>query len=133
MRSYVGLRADEPEREGGDYAQIPGVEMAFPLREWGWGLDEVLVYLEVQGIAIPRRTDCARCYHQTLHEWFLLWRDYPDIYREAELQEAITGHTLRSPGRDTWPSSLTELAAQFAAGREPKPRARATQCRVCAL
>src|SRR4249920_3593724 len=31
--SYVGLRADEAEREGGDYASVPNIEMRFPMRE----------------------------------------------------------------------------------------------------
>lgn len=51
--SYVGLRADEPEREGGDYANVPDVTMRFPMREWGWGLADVLSYLEQRGITIP--------------------------------------------------------------------------------
>jgi 3'-phosphoadenosine 5'-phosphosulfate sulfotransferase (PAPS reductase)/FAD synthetase len=38
-RVYVGLRADEPEREGGDYHRnIAGAEMVFPMRQWGWGI-----------------------------------------------------------------------------------------------
>lgn len=131
--SYVGLRADEPDREGGDYAKLPGIDMRFPLREWGWNLDDVVTYLAIEGVDIPRRTDCARCYHQTLHEWYLLWSEHPDIYREAEVEEILTGHTLRSPGRDTWPSALTDLGSEFAKGRIPAPRKRATQCRVCAL
>src|SRR5687767_10095511 len=44
--SYVGLRADEEGRAGGVYDDVAGVTMRFPLREWGWGLDEVLGYLE---------------------------------------------------------------------------------------
>lgn len=46
ITSYVGLRADEPEREGGDYADIPGVKMVFPMRDWGWGINDVLGYLK---------------------------------------------------------------------------------------
>jgi hypothetical protein len=131
--SYVGLRADEPEREGGDYASIPNVEMRFPMREWGWGLDDVLTYLDAIGICIPRRTDCAKCYHQTLYEWFRLWADHPETYAEAEALEARTGHTFRSPSRDTWPAALSEMRLRFAAGDIPQTRKRATQCRVCTL
>lgn len=132
-RSYVGLRADEEEREGGDYTAIPNVEMVFPMRGWGWGLQDVLDSLDRQGVTIPRRTDCARCYHQTLHEWWLLWRDHPDLYADAEQQEAATGHTFRSPSRDTRPAALADLRREFENGFTPKKRRRATACRVCTL
>lgn len=58
--SYIGLRADEPGRAGGAYDDIPGVTMRFPLREWGWGEDEVQAGLARRGIHCPVRTDCAR-------------------------------------------------------------------------
>lgn len=63
----VGLRADEPEREGlyGPYANY-----RYPLREWGWGLAEVWGYLESRGVDVPARTDCAVCPYQRLGEWF---------------------------------------------------------------
>lgn len=136
---YVGLRADEEEREGiyGDE-----VECRFPLREWGWGVDDVWRYLFERGVEIPRRTDCARCYDQRLSEWRALWRDNPAIYAEAEAQESAIGNTFRGPNRDTWPASLAELRARFERGdiprgdtdqqsfwEEPKYR----KCRVCSL
>ncbi len=133
--SYVGLRADEPEREGGDYTNVPGVHAAFPLREWGWGLSDVLGYLRDREVTIPARTDCARCFFQRLGEWYRLWLDHRDIFEDAALQEAVMGSTWRSPGRDTWPAGLTELGAEFAAGRQPTSRKNdplaALQCRVC--
>src|SRR3954470_20114117 len=78
--SYVGLRADEEGRAGGAYHDIAGVTMRFPLREWGWGRAQVLSYLEQRGVSIPERTDCARCYHQRLGEWWRLWHGSPEIY-----------------------------------------------------
>lgn len=127
----VGLRADEQEREGlyGDYATY-----RYPLREWGWGVQDVLAYCAQQGIKVPQRTDCALCYHQRLGEWFRLWRDYPDRYAQGVELERRTGHTFRSPGRDTWPAGLAELAVEFAKGRkirERRPRQNVDQCRVC--
>jgi 3'-phosphoadenosine 5'-phosphosulfate sulfotransferase (PAPS reductase)/FAD synthetase len=134
---HVGIRADEPEREGGDYRGVPGVEMRMDLREWDWGLAEVLSFLEQRDIVIPERTDCARCFYQTLGEWWVLWREHADIYADAEAQEASVGHTWRSPGRDSWPAALKDLRAKFEAGLIP-PRTsrqhdlfRNTQCRVC--
>ena len=137
VRSYVGLRADEEDREGGDYRDISffgySVQMEFPMREWGWGLEEVVASLERRGICIPRRTDCAHCYHQTLFEWWTLWNEAPEIYAEGEAWEKATGFTLRSPGRDTWPSALKDLRKEFEASRIPKQRKRATSCRACNL
>lgn len=127
----VGLRADEPEREGlyGPYANY-----RYPLREWGWGLAEVWGYLESRGVDVPTRTDCAVCPYQRLGEWFALWRDNPEHYAEGVAWEKATGHTFRSPNRDTWPADLESLALEFAAGRRPRPYRRAgDKCRVCSL
>lgn len=130
----VGLRADEEERRG---IFSEKVTTRFPLREWGWGLGEVKSYLAARGISIPKRTDCARCYGQRLGEWFDLWRAYPEKFAEAEAQEQATGHTFRSPGRDTWPAPLKELRACFEAGRIPRDRryldVSQESCRVCRL
>lgn len=134
--SYVGLRADEPEREGGDYLDIPGVEMDFPMRRWGWGLSDVLRYLKDRGVAIPKRTDCRLCFFQRLIEWFELWRDHPEAWADGERLEALTSHTFRSPGRDTWPASMVGLRARFEAGdvpRDTRDPVAGMKCRVCTL
>ena len=135
----VGLRADEPTREG---IYSDDVVNRFPLREWGWGLAEVKGYLRERGVTVPPRTDCARCYAQRLGEWWALWREHPEIWAHAEAQEKATGHTFRSDTRDTWPAALCEMRARFEAGGRP---ARAGQlpifddeddqgpCRVCRL
>lgn len=47
---YVGLRADEEERQG---IYSSDVATRFPLREWGWGLPEVRAYLKERGVTIP--------------------------------------------------------------------------------
>lgn len=137
IASYVGIRADEEEREAGDYTNIPGVTMRFPMREWGWTLRNVLAYLDGQQITIPRRTDCAWCFYQTLGQWFDLWRDHPDLYEAAERIEAARGHTFRSPGRDTWPAALKKLRERFERGDVPRgadiqqDMFSRQQCRVC--
>lgn len=136
---YVGLRADEEERAGGDYTRIPDAEIRFPLREIGWNEADVLGYLEQRGVRIPERTDCAWCFFQTLGEWWVLWREHPGLYAEAEGIETERGHTFRSPGRDTWPAALADLRGEFEAGRVPgrtnrqHDLFRGMQCRVCQL
>jgi len=139
--SYVGLRADEPGRAGGAYEDISGVTMRFPLREWGYDDPMVLAELARRGITIPRRTDCALCYHQRIGEWFLLWRDHREHFQSGIELEAEMGATFRTPGRDSWPSSLAEMAAEFEKGRVPtvslnrmnRERMEAGGCRVCSL
>lgn len=113
----VGLRADEEERQGiyGDVANY-----RYPLREWGWTEADVLAYLDKRGVCVPRRTNCPLCYGQKLAEWWLLWKEHPDLYAEGVALEELTGYTFRSPGRDTWPAALTELAKRFEAGDTPR-------------
>lgn len=138
--SYVGLRADEEGRAGGAYSDIVGVEMRFPLREWGWKVDDVWNYLNRRGVTIPRRTDCARCYHQRIGEWWTLWKDFPELWADAECDETEMGATYRTPGRDTWPTALVDLRIAFESGRLPKTVKETGSglrdigaCRVCTL
>lgn len=131
---YVGLRADEEEREG-IYSR--DVTCRFPLREWGWGLEEVRGYLRQRGVSIPARTDCAWCYGQRLAEWRQLWEKHPDQYAAAEQLEERTGHTFRSPGRDSQPAALKDLRLRFALQPslpmlEPDED-EVISCRVCRL
>lgn len=125
---FVGLRADEEHRRGlyGDFA-----EYSYPLREWGWGIDDVVSYLEELEICVPQRTDCAVCPFQRLGEWRDLWQDWPEWYKEGVMWEDLTGHTFRSPTRDTWPADLRSLAEEFARGRPIRQFKAAPQCRIC--
>jgi hypothetical protein len=136
---YVGLRADEEERQG-IYGDI--VVSDFPMRRWGWTEDDVRDYLHHRGVTIPYRTDCEWCYDQRLSEWRKLYRDNPGSYAKAATWEAKTGHTFRSPSRDTQPAGLVQLGEKFAAGFIPRgdsdqlelfesPEFR--KCRVCTL
>lgn len=131
--SYVGIRADEPEREAGDYTKVPGVEMVFPMREWGWTIAKVLDYLAERGVTIPVRTDCALCFWQRLPEWYALWRDHRTQWDEGEAIELEMGHTFRSPSRDTWPAAMKDMRARFEKGDRPRgmKESKLVACRVC--
>lgn len=140
---YVGLRADEEERKG-IYGDVPGVSQRYPLREWGWGIRDVWRYLDLKGIKIPERTDCAWCFFQRIVEWKRLWKNHPELFQRAVEMEQEIGGTFRSPGRDTWPASLAELREQFEGGRrvqgEEVPGQRRlfdcdqeALCRVCSM
>lgn len=132
---YVGIRADEV-RDGAEHDMPLLVRQRFVLTEWGWGIGDVKGYLRRRGIVIPDRTDCAACFFQTLYEWWRLWKFYPEKYAEAEEWELMTGHTLRSDSRDTWPAALRDLRKRFEAGDVPKQRKtmddRPAMCSVCA-
>ena len=136
---YVGLRADEEERQGLYHEDI---QCRYPMREWGWTEADVWEFLYKHDITIPYRTDCAWCYDQRLSQWRRLWQTHPDLYREAEAIEAKHGHTFRSPTRDHWPAALKELRAQFEAGKIPRgsddqltlwESEQGGRCRICTL
>lgn len=113
----VGLRADEEERRGlyGNYA-----EYRYPLREMGWNEADVLRYLADRGVTVPKRTNCLLCYDQQLSEWWELWKERPEEWAKGEAYEAQTGHSFRSPGRDTWPARMVDLRQRFEAGAIPR-------------
>lgn len=148
--SYVGLRADETERQGMVFPEGNGVSVRFPLREAGFDLADVWAFLDKRGITIPARTDCAICYHQTLGEWWRLWKLHPDLFQEGvEIEAEISAmhgkrYTLRNDSRDTWPAALAELRAEFETGRIPPrtvqqidmfrgERRMTGACRVCSM
>ena len=115
MTLLVGLRADEPEREGlyGDYA-----EYRYPLREWGWDRARVISSLAELNVNVPKRTDCACCPYQRLGEWRDLYLNHREAYDRAQAYEELTGYTFRSPGRDKWPAELKFLRQEFDRGRK---------------
>lgn len=136
---YVGLRADEEKRTGNKLFD-DDIEQVFPLREWDWGLNEVLNYLDKKQITIPKRTDCGMCFFQRISEWWALWDEYPERFQKyIELEERI-GHTFMSPGKFTnWPHALKDLKAEFDKGRIPASVSLQqelfdnSKCRVCSL
>lgn len=144
--SHVGLRADEESRPGMIFPDGGDIHMDFPMRRWGWMLDDVIQFLADEGVEIPDRTDCAVCFWQKLGEWYLLWRYYPDRYARGEAVELFVTtergrpFTFRSPERDSWPASLADLRVEFEKGRVPErslkmmdARRLKGSCRVCTL
>ncbi len=134
---YVGLRADEEEREGlfGE-----DIKIRYPMREWGWGIDDVYSYLSEKRVDVPDRTDCGVCFYQRLGEWWNLWKFHPDFYRQGEQTEERFNYTFRSPQRDKQPTSLKSLRKKFELGYVPRGAdcqlelfSSASKCRVCSL
>jgi len=144
--SYVGLRADEMDRPGGMFDDLPGIKMDFPMQRWGWGITRVKEYLKEQGVEVPRRTDCVSCFWQTLPEWWYTWKHNPDAFELAARREEWVSkergrkHTMRSPQRDTWPAGLRELGQEFEKGKMPRgvdekgeAKLSRSRCRVCSM
>lgn len=137
---YVGLRADEEEREG-MYDDMEGVTMAFPMRGWEWTKDDVWQYLSQMEIKIPRRTDCDLCFYQKLSEWKRMRAERPGAFQAGIAIEKEMGHTFRSPSRDTWPAALEQLGAEFDTGRKVRGEDKIKDpscdqedmCRACSL
>jgi len=128
----IGLRADEEGRSGLEGSHC---EYRYPLKEWGWGLEDVVDYCEAMGANVPRRTDCALCFDQRLIEWWHLWKEQPQMWTRGEQYEEMIGHTFRSDARDTWPASLKGLRERFEAGDKPTRSKLPTEgrCRVCTM
>jgi len=114
----VGLRADEPTRMGAVYGDL--IQTRTPLREWGWGIGDVMDYLDERGVSIPHRTDCARCFFQRIGEWYRLWVEHPWLFEQAVQDEERLQNTLRTPGKDAWPVRLKEMREAFQMGRKPE-------------
>lgn len=132
---YVGLRADEESRQGNKLFDAD-IEQRYPMREWGWGINDVWDYLNKKGVEIPRRTDCAMCFYQRIGEWWTLWNDCPDIFKKLSNLEDKIGKTLMIPGKHKiWPHKLSDLAIEFSTGRRPREIKfnHENKCRVCSL
>ena len=116
----IGIRADEPLRESGDYSKVPDVVERFPLREWKWDIRKVQKYLMARDVVIPARTDCAVCFYQRISEWYALWQNHPEEYEKGVQIEKEMGYTFRRPKQDSWPAALEDLRNEFIKGRIPR-------------
>ncbi|MCF7708074.1 MAG: phosphoadenosine phosphosulfate reductase family protein [Verrucomicrobia bacterium] len=114
VTSYVGIRADEPERKG-YISTKPNIKPRFPFVEDGLMRDDVIRILEDSGLGVPSyyewrsRSGCYFCFYQQRREWVGLLETHPDLFREAmkyEKPDPVSGK------RYTWiqNESLTELA-----------------------
>jgi hypothetical protein len=120
----------------GIYGNIAGVQTDHPLRRWGWGVEDVIGYLDDHGVTVPTRTDCELCFFQRIIDWKRLKRDRPAMFSKGIEIESERGATFRSPKRDTWPAGLAELAKEFDSGRPVRGESQCDKedlCRVCTL
>ena len=111
--SYVGIRADEPERQG-YISGKPGVTTVFPFAEDGLVKSDIIRILEDCGLGLPSyyqwrsRSGCFFCFFQQHREWVGLLENHPELFEQAQAYEKIDPHTGE---RFTWIAgeSLAEL------------------------
>jgi hypothetical protein len=111
--SYVGIRADEPHRQG-YLSGKPGVKTVFPFLEDGLVKTDIYRILENCGLGLPSyyqwrsRSGCYFCFFQQRREWVGLLERHPDLFEKAQAYEKIDPDTNE---HFTWVAgeSLAEL------------------------
>ena len=111
--SYVGIRADEPHRQG-YISGKNGVTTVFPFAEDGLVKSDIYRILEDCGLGLPSyyqwrsRSGCFFCFFQQRREWVGLLENHPGLFAQAEAYEKIDPDTGE---RFTWMQdmSLAEL------------------------
>ncbi len=113
---YVGLRADEPQREG-YISTKPNIQTRFPFKEDGITIDDVREILEDSGLGMPKyyewrsRSGCYFCFYQRKIEWIGLLENHPELFEKAKEYEKFDEQTGK---RYTWSEreSLDEIEAE---------------------
>jgi 3'-phosphoadenosine 5'-phosphosulfate sulfotransferase (PAPS reductase)/FAD synthetase len=114
--SYVGIRADEPEREG-YLSTKPNITTRFPFKEDGLVKEDIIHLLEESGLGLPKyyewrsRSGCYFCFYQRKIEWIGLYENHPDLFEDAKKYEKYDEKTGK---RYTWSQneSLDEILAR---------------------
>lgn len=90
--SYVGIRADEPHRQG-YISGKKGVTTVLPFVEDGLVKNDIYRILEDCGLGLPdyykwrSRSGCYFCFFQQRREWVGLLENHPDLFAKAEAYE----------------------------------------------
>ena len=111
--SYIGIRADEPNRIG-YISTKPNITPKYPFVEDGIVKDDVFRILNESGIGYPEyyswrsRSGCYFCFFQQKIEWIGLLENHPDLF---ELAKSYEKTDINTGERFTWSQSesLEEL------------------------
>ncbi|TSA39888.1 MAG: phosphoadenosine phosphosulfate reductase, partial [Methylococcaceae bacterium] len=114
--SYVGIRADEPQREG-YLSSKPTITTCFPFKEDGLVRDDIINILNESGLGLPKyyewrsRSGCYFCFYQKKIEWIGLQENHPELFEAAKAYEKTDEKTGK---RYTWTNgeSLDEVFAR---------------------
>ncbi len=121
IMSYVGIRADEPERSGYMTIEKP-ITSVFPFREDGIVRSDIENILQRNGLELPAyyqwrsRSGCTFCFYQKKIEWIKLLEKHPDLFEEAKRFEKgkdnnVVGETFYWMGQGQ-PLSTLEVPAE---------------------
>ena len=111
--TYVGIRADEPNRKG--YTEVTGghITQRFPFVEDGINLTGVKKILKDAGLGLPgyydwrTRSGCYFCFFQRKSEWVGLARRHPKLFARAVEIEASTAKFTKDGKPFTWSQGET--------------------------
>jgi hypothetical protein len=91
--TYVGIRADEPYRQG-YLSKKPNIKAIYPFMEDGLVKEDIFRILEASGIGVPKyyewrsRSGCYFCFFQRKDEWVGLHERHPELFEKAKSYEA---------------------------------------------
>ena len=114
--TYVGIRADEPRRQG-YLSTKKNISARYPFIEDGLNKDDVFEILNKSGLGVPKyyewrsRSGCYFCFYQRKEEWIELAERYPELFEKAKTYEQFH----KEAGRlHTWSQGeyLEELVAR---------------------
>jgi 3'-phosphoadenosine 5'-phosphosulfate sulfotransferase (PAPS reductase)/FAD synthetase len=99
--SYIGIRADEPERSG-YISKKSNIKTSFPFKEDGITKEDVIRILEESGLGMPKyyewrsRSGCYFCFYQRKDEWVGLKKYHPILFEKAKEYELPDENTGKS-------------------------------------
>ena len=96
--SFVGIGADEANRPTVKVIDV-GIEKRFPLIKGGINRMGCVEIIEKHHLPIPKRTGCYICPSQSKVQWRWLYRNHPELYRQAKHLEEITNQRLKGQGK----------------------------------
>lgn len=120
--SYVGIRADEPWREGYKPSESQKyLKIKMPFADDGIKRAGVISLLESSGIGLPKyyewrsRSGCTFCFFQRKIEWVRLMERYPEAFEQAKSYEkqaetSANGETFYWMGPNTPLTTLEDPA-----------------------
>lgn len=130
--SYIGIRADESEREGYNSRGKTNITPVFPFKEDGLVIQDIYNILE-ETVGIPEyykwrtRSGCYFCFYQRRVEWAIMYELYPKWFNKSKDYE-----TKHEDGRTfTWvkdkPLEYVEKASKDIIKRYIKKQFKKTQ------
>jgi len=103
----LGISADEPRR----IRDTPGTR--YPLYEEGITRRECQRIIQQAGLDIPLKSGCFFCPGQALADWWRLYHEHPDLYKQAaQLEDQASAKHNKSATLDPHGISLQEHAAR---------------------